>query len=400
MVKRITIIAVVTALLFGNLSAQKNTRSFIFGHSLINHALPINPTPSQETSVPHWMHFLAEAAGHTYAVSGQYGFLPQHANLPPIAQWGFDFADGAWASDYDPFSAADFTNILITPGNFIQWQGPTENYPSESISPVGATETIINWCAAQEADLKFYIYENWPDMAPYLTNAFPPTTSDWDNYNNYLTNNFHDWFLAYHDYLVENIPDACIKMIPVGPIISALLNQSPYDQIPVDQLYEDDAPHGRANIYFLASLITYMATYEEKAPLDYQVVSIIHPIIAENYQAIVNTIWDNLLDFNFLAGESRVFCDAPIINATEHLDLENEVRLRPNPVKDYLHIENEIAAHNIEIYGIDGQIYSSNSMVNSNESMINVDFLPAGFYILIGKDATNDMLYMKKFIKQ
>ncbi|MDF1694650.1 MAG: hypothetical protein P1U56_02405, partial [Saprospiraceae bacterium] len=132
-----------------SINAQKDVRSFIFGHSLINHEAQVNPTPSQETSIPHWMHFLAEAGGNTYAVSGQYGFLPQHANLPPIAQWGFDFATGAWESDYEPFSAANFTNILITPANFIQWQGPEENYFGETISPIDATKTIVDWCIEQ-----------------------------------------------------------------------------------------------------------------------------------------------------------------------------------------------------------------------------------------------------------
>lgn len=131
---------------------QKAIRTFIFGHSLIHHELQLHPTPSQETSVPHWSHFFAEAAGHSYAVSGQYGFLPQHANLPPIAQWGFDFVQGAWDSDNEPFSAADFTSILITPGNFIQWQGPADNYYNEDISPLEATTSIMDWCVEQEED--------------------------------------------------------------------------------------------------------------------------------------------------------------------------------------------------------------------------------------------------------
>ncbi len=64
--------------------AQKDIRNFIFGHSLINHAIQVNPTPSQETSIPHWMHFLTAENDNTYAVDGQFGFLGSHQNLPPI----------------------------------------------------------------------------------------------------------------------------------------------------------------------------------------------------------------------------------------------------------------------------------------------------------------------------
>ncbi len=39
-------------------------RTFIFGHSLIHHEAQVNPTPSQETSVPHWFHLLSAEAGH------------------------------------------------------------------------------------------------------------------------------------------------------------------------------------------------------------------------------------------------------------------------------------------------------------------------------------------------
>lgn len=43
-----------------SLNAQDTLKTFIFGHSLINHEAQINTTPSQETSVPHWFHFLAD----------------------------------------------------------------------------------------------------------------------------------------------------------------------------------------------------------------------------------------------------------------------------------------------------------------------------------------------------
>ena len=91
------------------LAQQDTIRSFIFGHSLLDHRPPAIPTPSDETTVPHWLYLLSKYAGKYYGSSGQYGFLPQHANLPPISQWGYDSVPPVWESDLEPFSAADFT---------------------------------------------------------------------------------------------------------------------------------------------------------------------------------------------------------------------------------------------------------------------------------------------------
>jgi hypothetical protein len=393
------ILHIILIFLSFNLYAQKENSTFIFGHSLINHEFQVNPTPSQETSIPHWLHFLSSESNHTFKVSGQYGFLPQHINLPPIAQWGFDFVEGAWDSDYVPFSEADFNSIIITPGNFIQWQPPNANYPMESISPLSATETIFNWCNEQENGLNFYIYENWPDMAPYLNNGFPPSETEWNAYNNYLTSDFHDWFTEYHDQIVEKIPNSCIKLIPVGTIISRLLNQSPYSEIPIEDLYEDDAPHGTASIYFLASLITYMAIYEEKAPLSYQVDMLIHPIIQENYEAIVDAIWSDLISFNYFDGSSRVFCNDPTLSGLEHstipLDL---VSIEFTPVVSTLSITNNFESHFIEIRDASGKTIVKNKSLEMGSNYLNTDKINPGLYFILGHNDSN-FLYVRKFIK-
>jgi len=393
-------VVALAALLTSSVSAQdqKDIRNFIFGHSLIHHEFQLNPTPSQETSVPYWFQELSEHANHSYDVSGQYGFLPQHANLPPMAQWGFDNIEGAWDSDNEPFSAADFSHILVAPGNFIQWQGPAANYPMESVSPISATESIFDWCIQQEDSLKFYIYESWPDMAQYLSNDFPPSESEWINYNDFLNGDFHNWFLEYQDILMETVPEACVKMIPVGPVISQLLTQSPYNEIAIENLYEDDAPHGRPSLYFLASLVTYMAMYEEKAPITYAVASIIDPIIANNYEAVVNLMWDELNDFNFNTGNSRVFCNPPILSSVDELNDIAEVNIYPNPVLEHLFID-ALGEHLIDLYDVYGKICARSIQVKSLGSKIDVSFLPAGLYVIVGRTSKQSVLYREKFMK-
>jgi len=378
------------------LSGQKDIRTFIFGNSLINHEFQSIPTPSQETSVPHWMKLLASAAEHDYDLSGQYGFLPQHANVPPIAQWGFDLIEGAWDSDNEPFTSANFNSILLTTGNFIQWQPPSENYPNENVSPLSATRTIFDWCMEQEPGMRYYIYENWPDMAEFLANDFPPSEVEWDNYNNFLNGDFHDWFLEYHDQLVADYPFACIKMIPVGSALSNVFSQPPFDGIPISSLYEDNAPHGQSTIYFLAALTTYMAMYEEKAPENFMVPTIIHPTVAMNYPTVVDLLWETLLNFQFNNGDSRVFCEPPVSTEVINYGIETSLQIAPNPGHAVVRLTAMGGNHVVDIYDIKGTPIATGIKVDGIPREIIVEDLPRGTYLFIGKDKDGKVLYEEK----
>lgn len=292
----------------GPAQAQTHEGLFIFGHSLIDHRPPLIPTPSNETTVPHWLYLLANEAGNSVAAGGQYGFLPQHANVPPISQWGYDLVPGVWESDTEPFSSADVSTVIITAGNFVQYQPPNEEYFGDpGVTPINATETVFDWVEAQKPGTKYYIYENWPDMAGFLANGFPPTSTEFDSYQQETLGDFHDWWITYHDALLTSRPDLNVRMIPVGPIIAKIIDGPLADQIPVTDFYEDDAPHGRPNLYFLAALITYAAIFEEQAPATYTPPDLIHPDLRNNYAAINAFIWNELHAFDTPAGDSRVF---------------------------------------------------------------------------------------------
>jgi hypothetical protein len=218
------------------LAQENDVKSFIFGHSLINPALPIVPIPSQETTVPFWMAELAAVGGKTYAATGQYGFLPQHANLPPVSNWGFDNVPFVWDSETTPFAQANFNNILLTAGNFMQWQPPHFAYPDETFTPISLTSDIVDWVTAQEPGIPVYIYENWPDMAPFAGGGFPVSASAFADYNDFTRGDFHDWWIDYHDALVLAHPGQAVKMIPVGPVLSDLLEDTPLSNIPISEL--------------------------------------------------------------------------------------------------------------------------------------------------------------------
>lgn len=378
------------------LSAQDTSKTFIFGHSLIDHRPPAIATPSNETTVPHWIFLLAQEAGYPYAAGGQYGFLPQHANVPPISQWGYDIVPGVWESDTEPFSEADIDQILITAGNFMQWQDPSLPYPGEpvTLTPISATLSVVDWVNQQEDSLQIYIYENWPDMAPYLTGGnFPPTGADLDDYYSYTAGDFHDWWIAYHDSVLAARPDVKVRMIPVGPIFAQLFQSTPYDQIPATELYEDDAPHGRASLYFVASLVTYMAMFQEKAPATFSVPSIVHPVIQNNYTTLVDTIWDALLAFNAPSGESRVFFSSPA-TSTDPTIADRLCEVFPNPTANIIHIESLSPVRQVSIYNQAGQLVLQRQHVQQ----VSLKTFPTGSYEIVIEDITGQ-IFSHKIIK-
>ncbi len=281
-------------------------KSYIFGHSLIVHTPPSIPTPSDETTVPHWMEELSNAAGYGYTADGQYGFLRNHADLPPTDQWSFDQVPSGWNGS---FGSSNFTTVMLTAANFIQYQPVTTPYdgsnPSQT-SPLDATLNIVDWVSQQEPSARIVIYENWPDMSGYVS-SFPASAQEFSNYNRAVNGDFHDWWIDYHDRVRSARPNANVKMVPVGPIISKLLTDTNLSQIPFTDLYEDDAPHGRPTIYFLASLVTYMATYGVQPPADFQIPNTVNSLVQSNYSATVNFIWDELHSFEDSQGNSRVF---------------------------------------------------------------------------------------------
>lgn len=343
-----------------SMAQAKDKRNYIFGHSLLDHRPPSNPTSPDETTVPHWMALLAQEAGHTYGATGQYGFLRGHMNLPPSPQWGYAHVPGVWDTDFQAtFGEANLYDVIITAGNFIQGVAPTLPFDdgiNDGLTPVSATITIADWLATQEDDsLNIFIYENWPEMGGFLANGWPATEAEYDNYKTYLRGTFHTWWLDYYNAVAQARPNANIMMIPVGPII-ADLSDGILSDIPVADYYEDADPHGRPSIYFLAGLITYMAMYEEIAPLTFTIPNSVNSEISDHYPEVVNFIWNELNSFTDDNGNNIAFPN-----------LEP-----PQPADDLLRVEN--AALFIEddagiiLKGRDNKCY--NIYVDSNGALV------------------------------
>ncbi|WP_069301141.1 M10 family metallopeptidase C-terminal domain-containing protein [Neptunicoccus sediminis] len=270
--------------------------TFVFGHSLIYHHEAHGG--SDQTIVPYWMDAFADAAGTDFSVSGQFGQLQTHVrNLPPEATWSwrFDGVDQAWNSSTETFAEADFDSILITPANYIQNLDPNDPIYSLPRSAVSYTLEIIDYAVTQEPGIDIYIYENWPDMRRVIDdNVFPANTAELAAYHNLTLTEHAAWFDEYHDELSAARPDVNIISIPVGPIISQLLTETPLSGIPVQALYQDIAPHGTETLYFLASVITYSAMYGTLPPEDFTIPSSVHPLVVANYDLILDFVAEEL----------------------------------------------------------------------------------------------------------
>ncbi len=186
----------------------------------------------------------------------------------------------------------------MTVANFVQYQPANINYESNDpvwniTNPLNETQRIFDWVNSQNNPVKYYIYENWPEMD--LQNDFPPTTpmqSEIDAFHLSTVNSFHDWWVQYNNFIQATRPQYDIELIPVGSIVSKILTEIIPNQITFTDLYEDSAPHGKANIYFLAAMVTYVAIYDENIPSNYMPTSTnIHLAIKNNIVQIRNFIW-------------------------------------------------------------------------------------------------------------
>ncbi|MFK7971052.1 MAG: T9SS type A sorting domain-containing protein [Bacteroidia bacterium] len=383
-------------LILGQFSiAQLDTvRLFMFGHSLMDHRPPLISTPSDETTIAHWMSILADAANNEFSATGEFGFMGSHAaNLPPDSQWGYDTVQTSWDASTTPLSQANIDQVMLTPLNYVQWQAANINYQNSIFSPLSASRTVMDYMAVQLPDSpRMYIYEHWPDMSSVLGGgSFPPNATQLANFHLNTQGSHHTWFLEFQDSLVASRPAIDVKMIPVGPVLTQILTRSPYNAIPVTELYEDDAPHGRASLYFLAGLVTYMGLYEEKAPSSYIPPTIVHSTIRNNYNTIVDLMWAQLQNFNYPNGESRVFFGANLIPLVIDDDVPGTAdetspsfHIYPNPSNSgmfRIDLPNGEAPQELVVYNMNGQVvYHLSKEALGNNDAVQVGDLPKGIY--------------------
>ncbi|WP_297771949.1 calcium-binding protein [uncultured Roseovarius sp.] len=259
------------------LAERDALRAYVFGNSLVHH---LSDDPA--TNVPWWMARLAQADGRDMALSGQWGFLRDFAGQGIVPNWSFD---GVRALR----GAAD--TVVITPANFIQYQPPDAAFEGENpndASPLSATLDVVDQATQKWPDARVMIYEGWPDMAGF-GRRFPPSNRNLRRWHGYALSDYHDWFRSFVSDLQEARPDVDISLLPVSSVLSGL-QTGILDELPVEALYTDNAPHGTANLYFLAALASYTALYQNPAPTDFDLPENLHPMVRDNYPRLVEEV--------------------------------------------------------------------------------------------------------------
>ena len=395
-----------TLFIFKLVKAQQvnDVQLYTFAHSLIDHRPPLITTPSDETTILHWIYDISQNSGKTFASTGQFGQLSNHVdNLPPNSNLGYDVVPVSWDDTQSTFENSNLNTVLITVANFIQYEAPSNPDPSDPMgrSIIENTETLFDWTNTEIPNMRYYIYGNWPEMD--LQNAYPPTLpfqSEIDEFHDNTigtSGNFNVWWSDYQDLIVTSRPQLNTRLIPVGMIISKILRDVIPNQIPFDELYEDSAPHGRANVYFLAGMITYMALYEENIPTSYIPSTIISPVIRNNLETIRDFAWLELNNFDFPSGDSRVFYNDPVLNVENHTKT-NIFNIIPNPVENTFKIQSESQLSNdITIYDLNGVRINTYRNVKSSDS-IDIEHLASGLYFLEIKNS--DEIYNIKMMKK
>jgi len=254
------------------------------------------------TVTGYWIGEFALASGTTYGWNGQFGQFFDHIqslnnNTGPINQLGSENSTDVFPSGSSDFATqVNVDNIVIMPPNFSQGLGNSLNITQND--PRGLIDWLQN--EGQKAGIPIYIYEHWPEASSGNLNA-----AEWALYHEFTTGSYHQWFLWFQDALLDVYPNVDIRTIPVGPIIADILRNPAFTNVgslSFTDFYEDNSPHGRPNIYFLAGLITYQAMYGQTVANDYSppVDSFggVSAEIADDFNAINAFVWERLNYYN------------------------------------------------------------------------------------------------------
>lgn len=276
----------------GDPIVRNEVRQFTFNHSLWDHA----SSQHTNTVTGYWVGEFAIASGTTYGWNGQFGQLNYH-NLPPSPQLGSENSVDVFPSESTNFSNIDIDNLVIMAPNFVQ---ATNTVASEQLTHAQRViDYLIDPSAGNKAGLPIYIYAHWPEASSANLNA-----SEFAAYHAVTTGVYHQWHVNYQNALMGLYPQVDFRMIPVGPIIADVLQNTDLQvsSLTFTDLYEDNSPHGRPNIYFLAGLITYQAMYGQMVSNSYvpstDTFGGVSNTIANDFPALNAFVWQRLNHYN------------------------------------------------------------------------------------------------------
>ena len=264
-------------------------REYVFGNSLFAWA-----TGDPELSVAHWMNLMANQSGGSYATAIQTGMLSSHDNLPPNPHVGIEGVESLWDPETgQSFADADFNQITISEVNFTQGRAPDQpDFSDPDTTPAQAALDIIAWVDGRAPNATINLYETWPSLEPFA-DSFPPSHEAFTAWLEYMTGDWHDWWVSLYEIIREERPDVSVRLISVGPQIARLIADMGLDDLRAEDLFTDESGHRSPTLYFLAATIHYTALFGAPPDTGFDLPDSVHPQVADNYAGLVDWLSEN-----------------------------------------------------------------------------------------------------------
>ncbi|MFA8387963.1 MAG: DUF4214 domain-containing protein, partial [Pelagibaca sp.] len=263
-------------------------REYVFGNDLFAWA-----TGNPEVTVPYWTDMLTEAAGLSYATAIQTGMLTRHDDLPPDPHLWVEGVDSPWDPESgQSFAEAEFYQITLSAVNFVQDQSPDSPYWHEpTTSPLEAALRIIDWTQDRAPGAAINIYETWPEM-----DGFPSSAAQFAAWTDFMTGEWHGWWVSLTEMLQQARPDLDIRLISVGTGVAQMLDTPSLGltRLTAEDLFLDDEGHATPTLSFLAALMHYTTITGTQPPQDIDLPNSIHPAVAQNYPQIAQWVAEQM----------------------------------------------------------------------------------------------------------
>jgi len=281
-------------------------------HSLWKHAA-LGSDAHPGTSVGNWVYRMAQQApngGNDIGVCGSFRSLRQAESIPPNMHVVDDEVPYRYMNNYvQTWTGANQMDVMfMVPDNFAS-HSVDPGAPSGFGLPVAQdlfSAGISQWEAnAPKAGRYYAIYNSWP----HLQQSGIPTYTDEDvsaltpahiaTWINYALNTFAPWYDLLISRMQGILPGVEIRNWDVcRPLVLAMRDTAVGD-VPITEMFEDYAPHGRATCYFVVAIAQYIHFFNEKPPANLQFnwpdqadpTRRVHAAVVNNYQSIVDYIW-------------------------------------------------------------------------------------------------------------
>ena len=238
-------------------------RIFVWGHSLFNHALFM---ANAFTNTGFTMGELSRQSFNRIGIKQIFGQLRDQVLPPPQGsqvQTITNQVDPWPASPATSWESANWTDAFVMASNFEQVSKTPAEFADES-------DAVLTYAETNSPTTQLIIYEHWAEPSQYglsVINTNEMGASDWATYKalHQQGGTYHTWHLNYQTEIETD--GHTITMVPVGPcIMDALQNEAYLSTIEFEDLFVDNAPHPNATMSFLASLVCYLALFDDPNP--------------------------------------------------------------------------------------------------------------------------------------